>query len=534
MKFGRSLRFRRLVAHRVPQAKARFQVEQLEDRKLLAAGLVAAYAFNEGNGTTVADASGNGNTGTLSNATWVQGKYGSGLKFTGATNSYVTIPDAPSLDLTNGLTVEAWANPSSLNSPDAGWCAVVAKDHPTSSAQDISYALYAATGTGTPPGEHILVSGGDKGVSASSKLALNSWVFLTATYDGASMKIYVNGVLTKTKAQTGNVVELNAPLKIGGDWSGEMFSGVIDEVRVYNTALTQTQIQSDMNTPIDSIPPTVAMTAPASGSTVSGTTVTVSANASDNVAVAKVQFLLDGNNLGAAVTAAPYQITWDTTTAGNGSHTLTAKATDTSGNSTTSSPVSVTVNNQDITPPTVSITSPTVGSNVNGTVTLSANATDNVAVANVQFQIDGTNYGPPLTVAPYSESWDTTTVTNASHTITAIATDTSGNSTTSSPVSVTVNQSADTTPPTVAPHCPGQQQHLGGLDHPRGHGVRQRRGGQRPVRGRRHTCRLPGNDNSVSGVLGQYLRCRWQPHNHSDGNRHERQHGDQQPDGKDG
>ena len=267
MKFGRSLRFRRLVAHRVPQAKARFQVEQLEDRKLLATGLVAAYAFNEGSGTTVADASGNGNSGTLSNATWVQGKYGSGLKFTGATNSYVTIPDAPSLDLTSSLTLEAWVNPSTLNSPDNGWVAAVAKDHPNSS-NNISYALYAASGTNKPPGEHILVSGGDKGVSATSKLVLNTWTFLAATYDGANMKIYVNGVLIKTKAQTGNLVEVNAPLKIGGDWSGEMFTGVIDEVRVYNTALTQTQIQSDMNTPVDSIPPTVAMTAPASGSTV--------------------------------------------------------------------------------------------------------------------------------------------------------------------------------------------------------------------------------------------------------------------------
>jgi hypothetical protein len=276
----------------------RLEVDRLEDRVLLAMGLVAAYGFNEGSGTTVGDASGNGNGGAISNASWVQGKSGTSLKFTGAANSYVSIPDAPSLDLTNGLTVEAWVDPSSLTSPDADWCAVVAKDHPNSS-NDISYALYAATGTSTPPGEHILVSGGDKGVSASSKLTLNSWAFLAATYDGASMKIYVNGTLVRSKAQSGSIVEVNAPLKIGGDWSGEMFTGIIDEVRVYNTALTQAQVQGDMSTPVDSTPPTVAMTAPAGGSTVSGPAVTVSAGASDNVAVAGVQFLLDGNNLGA-------------------------------------------------------------------------------------------------------------------------------------------------------------------------------------------------------------------------------------------
>src|SRR5947209_17667092 len=67
------------------------------------------------------------------------------------------------------------------------------------------------------------------------------------------MKIYVNGTLIRSKAQTGSIVETNAPLKIGGDWSGEMFTGVIDEVRVYNTALTQTQIQTDMSTPVPSL-----------------------------------------------------------------------------------------------------------------------------------------------------------------------------------------------------------------------------------------------------------------------------------------
>src|SRR5262249_42263153 len=65
------------------------ELDFLENRTLLASGLVAAYGFNEGSGTTVGDASGNGNIGTISNATWVQGNSGSGLKFTGATNSYV-------------------------------------------------------------------------------------------------------------------------------------------------------------------------------------------------------------------------------------------------------------------------------------------------------------------------------------------------------------------------------------------------------------------------------------------------------------
>ncbi len=435
-----------MVARRV----RRLDLEALEDR--LAPALVAAYAFNEGAGTTANDASGGGNVGTVSNATWVTGKYGGGLKFTGATNSYVSVPNSPSLGLTTGMTLEAWVAPSSLTSPEVNWCAAVAKDNPGSS-NDVGYALYAATGTSTPPATHVLVGNSDSGVSATSKLSLNAWAFLAATYDGASLKIYVNGTLIKSKAQAGGLTQTTGPLKVGGDWSGEMFTGVLDEVRVYNTALTQAQIQTDMNTPIDSVPPTVSMTAPATGGTVSGSAVTVSASATDNVGVAKVQFQLDGANLGAPVTAAPYQVSWDTTAAKNAAHTLTAVATDTAGNSATSSPTSVTVSNADTTPPTVAITSPQNGAVLAGTATLAANASDNQAVASVQFQIDGANFGPPLTAAPYTERWDTTTVANGPHTATAVATDTSGN-TASASVSVTVSQSGDTTPPTVAVTAP--------------------------------------------------------------------------------
>ncbi|MES2365374.1 MAG: Ig-like domain-containing protein, partial [Pseudomonadota bacterium] len=91
--------------------------------------------------------------------------------------------------------------------------------------------------------------------------------------------------------------------------------------------------------------PTVSMTAPASGATVSGVATTVSATASDNVGVAGVQFKLDGVALGTEDTATPFSISWNTTTASNGVHTLTATARDAAGNSTTSAGVNVTVSN---------------------------------------------------------------------------------------------------------------------------------------------------------------------------------------------
>ena len=100
----------------------------------------------------------------------------------------------------------------------------------------------------------------------------------------------------------------------------------------------------------------------------------------------------------------------------------------------------------DATPPTVSITAPAANATVSNTITVSANASDNVAVADVQFQLDGVNLGADLTSAPYSISWNTTTVTNGSHTLTAIAHDTSGNKGTSTAVTVTVSNA--TGPPT--------------------------------------------------------------------------------------
>src|SRR5213078_3434575 len=90
---------------------------------------------------------------------------------------------------------------------------------------------------------------------------------------------------------------------------------------------------------------------------------------------------LDGAALGSEDTTSPYSVSWNTTTVSNGSHSLTAVARDAAGNQTTSAAITVTVNNADTTAPTVSITAPTGGSNVSGTTTVSATASDNVGVA---------------------------------------------------------------------------------------------------------------------------------------------------------
>jgi len=273
---------------------------------------------------------------------------------------------------------------------------------------------------------------------------------------------------------------------------------------------------------------------------VSGT-IAVSATASDNVAVAGVQFKVDGVNLGAEDTAAPYSASWNTTTGINGAHSLSAVARDAAGNTATSV-IGVTVANDstapqisgvsassitssgatiswttneasdsqvqygpttaydrtttlstsqvtahtalltglssstayhyrvlsrdaagnlttsadftfttsaapDTTAPTVSISAPTGGTTVSGTVTVAASASDNVGVVAVQFKLDGANLGAEDTLAPFSVSWNSTLASNGSHGLTAVARDAAGNQKTSAGVTVNVSNVAPPPPP---------------------------------------------------------------------------------------
>ncbi len=147
----------------------------------------------------------------------------------------------------------------------------------------------------------------------------------------------------------------------------------------------------------DTTDPTVAIAAPTAGSTVSGSAVTVSANASDNVGVTGVQFLLDGSNLGAEDTSAPFGVVWNTSTTPNGSHTLTARARDAAGNSATSAPVGVTVNNAtDSTPPVISAVGPSEIMSNAVTITWTTNEP-----ADSQFDYGTTTaYGSSTTLSP--------------------------------------------------------------------------------------------------------------------------------------
>jgi PKD repeat protein len=203
------------------------------------AGLVAAYGFNEGTGTTTKDSSGRGNIGTIASAVWASaGKFGKALSFNG-TSSWITVADSASLDLTSGMTLEAWVYPTAAMS---AWRMLIGKQQPGG----LAYFLYA-NGEVNRPVSGIYTSA-EYVVNGSSVLPINTWTHLAGTYDGAYQRLYVNGVLVSSRVQTGAIRTSNDVLRIGGNsiWN-EYFKGLIDEVRIYNRALSATEIQSDLN-----------------------------------------------------------------------------------------------------------------------------------------------------------------------------------------------------------------------------------------------------------------------------------------------
>jgi hypothetical protein len=204
--------------------------------------LVAAYSFDAGVGSSVVDVSGRGNNGTISGAAWTaQGRNGGALSFDGS-NDLVTVADAASLDLSSGMTLEAWVNSAAAG---GNWRTVVLKEQPG----QLVYALYSNEGSARASG-HVFV-GGDLDTRSAVTMPLNTWTHLAVTYDGSALRLYLNGALSSSRAVSGAMPNSTGALRIGGNtvWA-EWFLGRIDDVRVYNRALTQTEIQTDLNTPV--------------------------------------------------------------------------------------------------------------------------------------------------------------------------------------------------------------------------------------------------------------------------------------------
>jgi hypothetical protein len=164
------------------------------------------------------------------------GKVSSAFGFDGA--GEVNVPHDSKLNL-QVFTLEAWVYPTSLSS---SWSDIIYKDKDT----------YFLMGT-TPQGQKPDLGGAfaTANVYGAGPLPLNRWSHLAGTYDGITMRFYLNGVLIASRPQAGAIPVVSGSLSIGGDaTSGQNWTGLIDDVRIYSRAMNQDQIHTDMNTPV--------------------------------------------------------------------------------------------------------------------------------------------------------------------------------------------------------------------------------------------------------------------------------------------
>jgi hypothetical protein len=209
----------------------------------------ASFGFEEPSGNAVTDVSGNNNNGTFNATTGptrtTAGRFGKGMVFDGV-DDLISVTDSNSLDFTNAMTLMAWVKPNNQN----GWRNVVLKQN----GADLAYGLYSNNSAGSlgQPSGYVRIGTNTKAVAATDSALSTMWMHVALTYDGASMKIYVNGNLQRTLAVTGSMAATSNPLTIGGNnaWLDEFFSGTIDEVRVMNVALAIGDIQTLMRTPV--------------------------------------------------------------------------------------------------------------------------------------------------------------------------------------------------------------------------------------------------------------------------------------------
>lgn len=188
-------------------------------------GLVAFYPFN-GN---AADESGNGNTGIVAGAIQVAGKVGTGYLFNGAGDN-IAVNSSPSIKLTSAATVSFWVNANNVSQDNTG---IISKRGPVNEYQIYYYQ-----------GKMIgLFWGLSNVVVSSSDPSAGTWEMWTATYDGSMLKLYKNGILDASVAATGNIASAEGELWLGSDHYGHYLNGVLDEVRIYNRALTDAEIQ---------------------------------------------------------------------------------------------------------------------------------------------------------------------------------------------------------------------------------------------------------------------------------------------------
>ncbi|MCH8291797.1 LamG domain-containing protein [Candidatus Poribacteria bacterium] len=218
------------------------------------ANTVAIWLCDEGAGKTVSDSSGNGHDGTfVNNEGWTSdGKFGSALEFSGEAGNYVEIPHDDSLSLTE-WTITAWTK---LTPPTTGgWSVVLVKD-PANGIQNYSLDM---NGDGRVFAE-VTSGGGWSDAGSTTTVYDDQWHFLAASYDGTTLRAYVDGVL-ENEQPFGPGDASDAPVAIGDRLDkSQPIKGTVDEVGLFSVALSEDDLNTVMETGLGSGPTAVEPT----------------------------------------------------------------------------------------------------------------------------------------------------------------------------------------------------------------------------------------------------------------------------------
>jgi hypothetical protein len=278
-----------------------------------------------------------------------------------------------------------------------------------------------------------------------TSVAASTRVVATATDEVGvtAVKFLVNGAVAAT-GTAGTADQYSATLDLSA-YAGSTVTLTATASDAAGNTGTSTQVSVRVPGSADTVAPTISITSPSDGATVSATT-PVTATATDDVGVTRVRFLVNGESAGtgAAGSGSSYTATLDLSSHAGSTVTLTATAEDAAGNVGTSAPVRVTVPAapvRDTQAPTVSIVSPTNNSTVSGTVAVTYNAADNVAVTAVTLYSGSTKMGS-LTETATPGVWSITLPSagyrNGRYPLTAKASDAAGNVGSSSTTYITI------------------------------------------------------------------------------------------------
>ena len=205
-------------------------------------GLVAYLKFDEGEGSVVCDASGNGHDGSVRDARWVPGKVKQALNF--EQGGFVEVPDHPGLRLQKDFTITAWINKTRASKKGSSM-GIVSKSSP----DGWDYDLFMSTSRLEHPAfysDAFQAPDGDIEIISAIPVKPNEWHHIAVTRMDDIATLYLDGVVTGTAILPEDLVSSSNNLFIGHDHDGG-FKGSIDEVRIYNRALAIQEISMGIN-----------------------------------------------------------------------------------------------------------------------------------------------------------------------------------------------------------------------------------------------------------------------------------------------